>query len=385
MKRVILCMDLDAFFCSVEIILNPALEALPFVVGGSPDGRGVVTSASYKARAYGIRSAMPTAQAVRLYPELVIVRSSHGIYSKYSRTVMEILRDSAPLIEQASIDEAYLDVSDARESGLQIATAIRDRILKETALPTSWGVAVNKMVAKIATGVGKPDGMVVVPAGAEAAFLAPLPVQMLSGVGPKTCERLHEFAIHTIGDLAALNPQRLTDIFGDRGPHLARQAQGIDDRPLVTGQARRSMSVERTFSADISDTHQLERVMLKMSEEIGSRLRKEKIAGNTVRVKLRWPDFSTITRQKILPQPTDVDREIYEAACQLFLKAHKSGKAVRLLGVGVAGLGHPVRQLELFDTTWERDEDLLNAIDQIRDRFGPNALRRAAQLKMKKE
>jgi len=385
MNRKILHVDLDAFFCSVEILRQPELEGKPFIVGGGPGSRGVVASASYPARQYGIRSAMPSAMALRKCPDLIIVSSKHGEYSEYSKKVMSLLRESAPLVEPISIDEAFLDVSDAAESGESIAQQLQEQITDRIHLPTSWGVASNKLVAKIACEVGKPNGLVVVPAGEEAEFLAPLPVEMLWGIGPKAKERLIESNVSTIGALAQVPPNKLQALFGERGPELAARARGIDKRPVAVSHKRRSISSERTFREDISEQAELRRVMLAMCEGLGRRLRKEDLAGSTVRIKLRWPDYQTITRQTRLDQPTNQDTEIFQAALELFLASWKVGKKVRLLGIGIADLGNQVRQLDLFDQSWEHDDRLMEAIDNIRDRFGRDALRRASSLNKKEQ
>lgn len=379
--RKILHVDLDAFFCSVEELLNPALRGRAFVVGGSPQGRGVVTSASYAARAFGIRSAMPMARALRLHPDLLAVRGHHRLYGEYSSKVMALLREAAPVVEQVSIDEAFLDVSDDPRPAGQIAGELQARILHEHGLPTSWGAAGNKLVAKVATEVGKPRGLVVVPPGEEPGFLAPLPVQMLWGVGPKARQQLHAMEIRTIGDLAALPAAHLERLYGERGIELAARAKGQDDSPVVAGHEPRSMSSERTFPKDVEDWSVLRGQLREMSEQVGRRLRREGMAGSTVRIKLRWPDFTTLTRQSRLLQPSDVDREIFQAAMELLRGAWREGRKVRLLGVGVADLGAPVRQLSLFDKTWQQDERLLQAVDAIRARYGPGALRRGSRLK----
>jgi DNA polymerase-4 len=381
MIRTILHVDLDAFFCSVEELEQPELKGCAFAVGGKPDKRGVVSSASYPARRYGIKSAMPTARALRLCPDLIIVSPHHKIYSKYSRKVMGLLSDSAPLVEQLSIDEAFLDVSDDPLPGKGIAASLQKTIKDRFGLPTSWGVATNKLVAKIASEVGKPEGLVVVPPGEEERFLSPLPVQMLWGVGPKTCERLDKLKIRSIGELAIVSPERLMLLFGERGLDLIAKAKGVDRSAVASVRERRSISSERTFAADVAEYRVLDRSLRRMSEELGSRLRKEGLAGATVRIKVRWPDFSTITRQARLQQPSDQEGEIYRAASKLFRKAWHEGAAVRLLGVGVSNLGPPARQLELFNHSWEHDENLLKAIDSIRKRYGPDALRRADSLR----
>ncbi len=379
--RTILHVDLDAFFCSVEELLDPSLRGKAFVVGGSPEGRGVVTSASYPARKFGIRSAMPASQAIRLCPDLIMVRSRHRKYGEYSRKVMELLREAAPIVQQISIDEAFLDVSDDPLSGEQVAAALQEEIRSRLGLPTSWGVASNKLVAKIASEVGKPNGLVVVPQGEEAAFLAPLPVQMLWGVGPKSRDRFREVGIRTIGDLAALSEDRLAAILGERGMELAARARGIDARPVAEGHEAKSMSTERTFREDVASWPELRRTLLKMSETLGRRLRRQGFVGSTVRIKLRWPDFTTLTRQARLDQPTDQDGEIFSAALELTRKAWKRGRAIRLMGVGVADLGPPLRQLNLFDASWLKDERLLQALDDIRNRYGPRAIRRAGTMR----
>ncbi|GMR09674.1 MAG: DNA polymerase IV [Anaerolineae bacterium] len=378
--RQILHVDLDAFFCSVEEIRNPDLRGKAFVVGGSPKGRGVVASASYPARQFGIKSAMPMSRALRLHPDLIIVSSKHGDYSEHSRRVMAFLREAVPVMQQMSIDEAFLDVSDDPRGGEQAASEMQSAIHDRFKLPTSWGIATNKLVAKIATEVGKPKGVVVVPPGKEATFLAPLPVSMMWGVGPKSSRRFAEFGIRTIGDLAALPEARLTQLFGARGTDLAARAKGLDDRPVQELHDRRSVSAERTFPQDVDSVQDLRRHLLHLSERVGTRVRRAGVVGSTVRIKLRWPDFSTFTRQMRLSQPTDQDGEIYAAALKLFTDKWRPGKAVRLLGVGVADLGPPMRQLELFDRGWEQDYRLLRAVDDIREKYGHRALRRAGSM-----
>jgi len=385
MARTILHFDLDAFFCAVEELLNPDLRGQAFVVGGQPGGRGVVSSASYPARKFGIRSAMPTTQAVRQCPELIVVSPRHGSYGDWSSRVMRLLRNSAPLVEQLSIDEAFLDVSDDPLPGEDVARGLQNEILERLGLPTSWGVASNKLVAKIATEVGKPGGLLVVPPGDESDFLAPLPVAMLWGVGPKTGDRLAELGVRTIGDLAALPADRLVQHFGARGQELATRALGIDDRPVIEDHEARSMSAENTFSKDVRDGEELRRSLRHLSERVGTRLRGNQVAGRTVRIKLRWPDFSTITRQTRLDNPTDQDGEIYRSALILFEKAWRKGRAVRLLGVAVADLGPPIRQLRLFDRSWEQDGRLLRALDDIKARYGRHAVRRGGRKRRHEE
>ena len=378
--RQILHVDLDAFFCSVEEIRNPDLKGKAFVVGGSPEGRGVVTSASYPARKFGIKSAMPMSRAIRLHPELIVVSSNHADYSEHSRQVMRYLRGVVPVVQQISIDEGFLDVSDDPRGGELAAKQMQAEILKRYKLQTSWGIATNKLVAKIATEVGKPSGLVVVPPGKEATFLAPLPVSMMWGVGPKSSQRFRRQGIRTIGDLAAMPEPRLQELFGSRGTDLASRAKGIDERPVQELHDRRSVSAERTFPKDVDSMQELRRHLLHLSERVGTRVRRAGMMGLTVRIKLRWPDFSTFTRQMRLNQPTDQDGEIYAAALNLFKDNWRPGKPVRLLGVGIADLGPPMRQLELFDHGWEQDHKLLKAVDDIREKYGRRVLRRAGSI-----
>jgi DNA polymerase-4 len=380
MTRLILHVDLDSFFCSVEEIMDPSLRGKAFVVAGQPGQRGVVASASYPARRFGIQSAMPTARAVRLHPDLIVVSPRHGTYGEYSSKVMSLLRGAAPVVEQVSVDEAFLDGSDHPAGGRDLALSLQAEIRRQLELPSSWGVASNRLVAKIATNVGKPNGLVVVPSGDEAAFLAPLPVAMLWGVGPKTQARLQELRVRTVGELAAMAESVLRGAFGPHGPELASRALGQDDTPILESQDPRSISSERTFARDVDDREVLRSEVRRMAEELGQRAREDGWAGWTVRIKLRWPDFRTHTRQTRLDQPSDQDGEIFDAAWSLLEREWAPGHPVRLIGVGLADLGLPTRQLELFDQSWQQDQGLLRAVDEIRRRFGDTAVRRASEL-----
>lgn len=385
MPRTILHLDLDAFFCAVEEKFNPSLRGKPFAVGGRPDERGVVSSCSYAARQHGIHSAMPMARAIRLLPNLVIVPPRHRIYSDVSKQVMEILNKLTPLVEQISIDEAFLDISDLRDKTPErLARDIQAAIRDELGLPSSIGIAANKLVAKIATEVGKkvakkgspPYGLTIVPAGQEAAFLAPLPADMLWGVGPKTAARLAELGIHTIGDIARWPEEGLVRLFGENGRDLARRARGQDDRPIVTEHETKSISQEVTFPRDVSDDKSLERTLREQAAQVGAQLRREELAGKTVKLKIRWPDFTTLTRQTTLPQPTDNDDEIFKTALALLKKVRRPRQAVRLIGVGVSGLGMPTRQLSLWDNGGEKSRRLQEAVDTLKERFGRKVIQR---------
>jgi DNA polymerase IV len=391
--RTIIHLDLDAFFCAVEEQHDPGLSGKPFAVGGRPEGRGVVSSASYAARRFGVRSAMPMAHAVRLCPELVIVRPNFPAYRAASREVMERLHALTPLVEQVSIDEAFLDVSALGEPGDTLAARLQGAIRDELGLSCSLGVATNKLVAKVATDVGKglvrsgamPQAICVVPPGEEAEFLAPLPTTALWGVGPKTAEKLARMDIHTIGALAAWPPADLARRFGQHGEDLARRARGVDDRPIVTERAAKSISQETTFARDVSEQAVLERTLRDQSAEVARKLRREDVVAATVKLKIRWPDFTTPTRQLTLPQPTDEAEAIAEAALGLFRQIWTRGQAVRLIGVGVSGLGSAPRQLSLWDAPaaptpaeTARQQRMQSALAAIRDRFGPGVVRRAA-------
>ena len=384
MFRAILHLDLDAFFCAVEELHTPELRGKAFAVGGRPEERGVVASCSYAARAQGVHSAMPMSQALRLCPGLIVVSHSRGQYSEMSHKVMERLHNLSPLVEQISIDEAFVDISDMREPAAQIAAKLQKQILDELGLPCSVGVASNKLVAKIATETGKktargpryPYALTVVPGGTEAEFLAPLPVAMLWGVGPKTEKRLAELGIRSIGQLAALGEPALAALFGENGRELARHALGQDDRPVVTERATKSISQEITFARDVRDDKLLEDTLKELAAQVGKNLRHEHLAGATVKLKLRWPDFTTLTRQTTLPIATDLEDVIYQTARDLLNKVREKGQAVRLIGVGVSNLGPPARQMELWGQESEKAHKLREVLDVLQDKFGEKMVKK---------
>jgi DNA polymerase-4 len=368
----------------VEELRDPSLHGKPFAVGGRPDERGVVASCSYAARALGVHSAMPMSQALRLCPQLIIVPARHGVYGEASGQVMQRLHNLSGLVEQISIDEAFVDISDVSADAETIARKLQEQVLDELRLPCSIGVASNKLVAKIATEAGKkaargaasPQALTVVQAGAEAGFLAPLPVSMLWGVGPKTEKRLAELGLHTIGQLAALAERDLAALFGENGREMAQHARGIDNRPVVTHHETKSISQEVTYSRDVRDDKVLDDTLREQSAQVGRNLRREHLAGTTVKLKLRWPDFTTLTRQVRLPVPTDQDDEIYAAARELLGKVREKGQAVRLLGVGVSGLGAPVRQMELWGQDSEKSRKVQSALDELQRKYGKKVIDR---------
>jgi DNA polymerase IV len=384
MPRTILHLDLDAFFCAVEELHDPSLRGKPFAVGGRPEERGVVASCSYAARRFGVRSAMPMSRALLICPGLLVISHHRGNYGEMSEKVMQRLCDLSPLVEQISIDEAFVDISDLREDPGAVARRLQKRVNDELGLPCSVGVASNKLVAKLATEVGKktakkdlpPNAITIVPPGAEAAFLEPLPVEMLWGVGPKTAARLTGYGIKTIGDIARRPPADLVRWFGENGRDLARRACGVDESPVVSEHTVKSVSQETTFVRDVRDDKALATTLRELSAEVGHRLRQAGIAGSTVRIKLRWPDFTTLTRQVSLPQPTDQDEQIYATALNLLGKVRTKGQAVRLIGVGVSGLGAPLRQLELWGAKSEKARRLQDALDNLHEKFGDKSIQR---------
>ena len=389
MPRTILHIDLDAFFCAVEETRNPELRDKAFAVGGKPDERGVVASCSYAARRMGVRSAMPMSKALRLSPRLIIVSARHNLYSEVSRQVMQRLHDLTSRVEQISIDEAFLDISDIRAQPERIARTLQARIRDELQLPCSIGIASNKMVAKIATEVGKslvlsntrsdekiapPNALTIVPAGEEASFLSVLPADMLWGVGPKTFARLNELGIRTIGDIAKWPESEMIRMFGENGRDLARHSKGIDDRPITTERETKSISQEITFSRDVRDDKALEKTVREQAAEVARQLRKNELAGSTVKLKMRWPDFTTLTRQTTFDHRTDQEEEIAQAALDLLRSVRKPNQAVRLIGVGVTGLGQPIRQLGLWDMDNEKSRRLQEAVDALQEKYGNNVI-----------
>jgi DNA polymerase-4 len=388
MPRKIIHLDLDAFFCAVEELHNPTLRGKAFAVGGRPEERGVVASCSYAARQHGVRSAMPMSQALRLCPGLLIAPAQHKAYRAISQQVMARLRALTPLVEQLSIDEAFLDVTDHPDDAATLAQRLQQTINVELKLPCSLGVATNKLVAKIANNVGKtaakdaaprgrpPNAITIAPPGEEAAFLAPLPCAELWGVGPKMESRLAQLGIHTIGELAAWPEKELIARFGKNGYDLSRHARGLDNRSVVTQHEAKSISQETTFVRDVTDGADLRRTLQEQAAAVSQELHRKRLTATTVKLKLRWSDFTTITRQTMTPQPTDDGAQIYSAAVRLLANAWQ-GEPVRLIGVGVSGLGALPRQLGLWDQPNEKEERLQAAIKKLQARFGENVVQRA--------
>jgi DNA polymerase-4 len=381
-RATILHVDLDAFFAAVEQRDRPELRGRPVVVavGGRSD-RGVVSAASYEARRFGIFSAMPLRTAARLCKDAVFVPVDGHKYQLVSRQVMEILRRYTPAVEQISIDEAFLDVAGSEAlhgTAPQIARAIRSTVRSELDLTVSVGVASTKLVAKVASDLQKPDGLVLVAVGTEAEFLAPLPISRLWGVGEKTAATLSELGVRTIGDLAALPDDLLARRFGTQGLVLKQRARGIDPSRVTVADPARSVSHEHTFDVDTADPEVLERTLLALSEGVASRLRAGGVRARTIAVKVRDSSFTTITRQRTLQEPTDQTEIVFGAALDL-ARPHLRGVRVRLLGVAASHLGE-AEQLGLFDASEERRRRATEAADEIRRRFGSRAIRRARLL-----
>lgn len=378
-RATILHVDLDAFFAAVEQRDRPELRGKPVAVGGGgANDRGVVSAASYEARRYGVHSAMPLRTAARLCPGLVFVPVDGRKYSAVSREVMAILRRFTPAVEQISIDEAFLDV--AGSEGLHgpptaMARSIKAVIRDELRLTASVGVATTKLVAKVASDLEKPDGLVLVAPGTEAAFLAPLPISRLWGVGEKTAGRLAEFGVRTIGDLAALPDDLLARRFGRQGPVLALRARGIDPSPVSSADPARSISHEHTFHVDTADPEILERTLLSLSEGVAGRLRAGGVKARTIAVKVRDSSFTTVSRQRTLPEATDQTEVVFAAAREL-ARPQLRGVRVRLLGVAASHLGED-GQMALFSADDQRRRRATEAADAIRRRYGSKAIRRA--------
>jgi DNA polymerase IV len=375
--RTVLHVDLDAFFAAVEQRDHPELRGKPVIVGGVPPGRGVVSAASYEARAFGVSSAMSVTEAYRRCPHGVFLPVDGRRYQQASRDVMAVLGHFTPLVEPISIDEAFMDVTGSRPlfgEGPEIAAAIKAAIREEVGLTASVGVATTKLVAKIASDLRKPDGLVVVPAGEEAAFLAPLPISRLWGVGDKTAMVLVEYGVKTIGDLAALSPDLLVRRFGKHGASLVTRAVGLDDDPVHEGDPAKSVGHETTFDVDSSDPEVIERTLLALSDGVAGRLRSAGVKASTIAVKIRDSSFRTITRQRTLAEPTDLTEPIFRAALEL-ARPQVRGIRVRLLGVTASHLGER-EQLGLFPDDDPRRRKAIEAADAVRRRFGSKAVTR---------
>jgi DNA polymerase-4 len=385
--RTILHVDLDAFFVAVERLRDPSLMGRPVVVGADPrggKGRGVVAAASYEARAFGIHSAMPIGEAYRRCPHAAWLPGSPDLYRRAARAVRSVLQRFTPAVEAVSIDEAYLDLTGTeRLHGPPRATAerIRRAVHAETRLPVSMGLATTKAVAKIASDLCKPEGFLEVWPGREAAFLAPLPLDRMPGIGPATREKLWQFNLRTLGDLARLVPELASGVFGDYGASLSARARGADERGVSSDELPKSVSRECTFESDTADIEFCVAMLWYLSERAARDLRSHRLTARTVTLKLRYRDFTTITRSHTLDTPTDSERRVAEVARDLFRAAYVRRVSVRLLGVGLTNLVAAAPQLDLFaaprELAWER---LIAPLDGLRDRFGFGAVRAGSSI-----
>jgi DNA polymerase IV len=383
LPRVILHLDMDAFYAAVEVREDPELAGKPLIIGHR-GRRGVVSTCSYEARKFGVRSAMPSVTAERLCPQATWLPGRMDLYVRVSREIRKMMEEITPVVEPLSIDEAFLDLTGiARnlEEGRRIAARLKERICAEQRLTASVGVAPNKFLAKVASDLEKPDGLVVLPLEEVTARLHPLPVERLWGVGPKTAKHLHAAAIRTVGDVLKIPAAALERKVGpSMAAHLRALAVGEDDRAVETEREAKSISEERTYGTDLTDPDDIDRALLERSEGVARELRRTRLVGRTVQIKVRTGDFTTWTRARTLPEPTDLPEAIVAAARELYKKKIRlRGKGVRLLGVGVSHL-EPAgdRQQMLFiDPAEERARRLAKAADALRDRFGEDAVKKA--------
>jgi len=379
MARCIFHIDLDAFFVSVEQTFNPKLKGKPVIVGGDPDSRGVVSSASYEARRFGIHAGMPLSRAQRLCPQAVLIRADFPRYRKASNRFMAILADFSPDLEPLGLDEAYLDVTGCEGlygSPSNMASAIKQRINGELRLTASVGIATCKVVAKIASALCKPDGRLEIAPGEERAFLDPLPIGKLPGVGEKTEHSLKEMGITTIGELASLPSDAVKKRFGAVGEMLHSHARGIDDREVEPPGEAKSISQELTFARDTVDRDSLEVTLHNMCQGVCQQLRGRNRIARCVAIKLRYADFETITRQMTLSETSDVTGVIFAAVRQLLGKALAGEeRPIRLIGVRVSALVGRGKQVRMFDSEVHKPERLDRAVDKIRSKYGPAAIK----------
>ena len=382
--------DMDAFFVSVEELFDPSLKGKPVVVGGRPDQRGVVSAASYAARKFGVHSALPLRTAYRLCPQAIFVDGHPDRYREYSGRVLEVLRGFTPLVEMASIDEAYLDVTGTgllHGPPLQAADRLHGRIKSAVNLNCSIGISTSRMVAKVASDQAKPNGVLWVIPGSEAGFLAPLAIGRIPGVGKVAEKNLAALGIRYVGDLTKLDDAFLAQRFGKWGLALAGKSRGLDsggwfDHEVGDSAAPKSISHEHTFPQDTGEAGTLEATLLHLSEKVGRRLREQGLHARTIQLKLRYSDFSTITRAHSFDHATQLDTEIFQQVRRMMHENRKAGAAIRLLGVHAAGFEIATGQLDLLaGAGQERWRNALAAVDRLRDRFGEDSVSLAAGLK----
>ena len=381
----ILHIDMDAFFASVEVLDRPEVAGKPAVVAhDSP--RSVVTSATYEARALGIRSAMPLVTAKRLCPDVIVLEPHFEKYRAYSKKVMSIFYDFTPVVEQLSIDEAFLDVSGAQKifgTPEQIAQQIKDRVRDETGLPCSVGVASTKFVAKLASTKSKPNGLLVIPEEETLAFLHPLPIEAIWGVGKKTAEVLHKRGLHTVADIAQSPPVSLISALGQAaGTHLYELSWARDPRPVSTQRAEKSIGKEHTFNEDVTDAEKLKATLVFQADHVGAQLRKAQLEARTIGLKVTFSDFESLTRSRTLPEATSVGREIHKVVCELLDELKTVGRSIRLIGVRAASLVDAgTQQLSLWGDEGDAWKEAEIVMDQVGEKFGPDSVRPASFLR----
>ena len=378
-QRFIAHFDLDSFFVSVERLKNSALIGKPVIVGGSTD-RGVVAACSYETRTFGVHSAMPIRQARKLCPQAISVRGDFESYSHYSRLVTSIIRERVPVLEKASIDEFYMDLTgmDRFFGCSQFTKELKQMVVQETGLPISYALASNKLISKIATNEVKPDGQIEVKHGQEKQYLSALKIERMPGIGEKTAVQLRQMGFFTLKDLSESNPALMEMRFGKGGLDLIRRASGIDDSPVVPYSERKSISTENTFESDVANADFLLTELVRMTSKIAFLLRQQKKLSGCVTVKIRYSDFSTETKQTVIAY-TAADHVILAAAKEIFHKVYKPNLQVRLIGVKLSHLIQGEYQLDLFSGATE-NRKLYDAMDQIRNRFGEGSVIRAITL-----
>ncbi len=386
MQRVVMHVDLDAFYASVEQLRRPELRGTPVIVGGAgvPGERGVVAAASYEARPFGVRSAMPLSRARRLCPNAIFVPCDFRAYRDASRAVFQILDRYSPVIEPIALDEAYLDCT-GQEALMgpadQVAVRLRDEVKRSCGLDISIGVATSKLVAKVASELRKPRGLVIVAPGEEAAFLAPLSLVKLPGCGPATVARLERVGVRTIGELAALPDPLLGELFGKYGRAIGLHARGIDPSPVMPPGDPKSISREITFDQDQVNMTRVRETALSLLQDVGHSLRAHGLSARTVTLKIRYQPFETQTRQATLPLPTDRDDQLAEALISLFDAQVDRSRAIRLIGAGVSNLEAPAAQLELLEGRSARRVQLDQQLDHLRERYGDHVIARGMAIR----
>mgnify|MGYP003672479330 FL=1 len=378
--RTILHVDMDAFYASIEERDHPELQGQPIIVGGRAEHRGVVSAANYPARKFGVHSAMPMKTARQLCPQAHFFPVRMSDYAEVSQSLQKIFRKYTPLVEPLSLDEAFLDVSGSQllfGNGREIAASIKQEVRHSLQLIASVGVAPNKFLAKIASDADKPDGLVVVEPDKIQEFLDPLPVSRVWGIGKMATQRFNRLGIQTISQVRVLEPKILTELFGEQGLHLWNLSQGLDERAVIPERQAKSISRETTFSSDVNDLEILRIILMDLVEDVSRRLRKNKLRGKTIQLKIRYDDFSTFTRSTTVSQPTDLTREIEQSALlMLDQKLPERPLSIRLIGVGVTGFqSGSQHQKSLFD---EEDQQKYSRLDQVKDqiasRFGSNSI-----------